>query len=376
MTEKFSLKDHLFNELKVKGLAGEIYAAYPEFEFENFIKEVVSAFPNLELKERISWISSCLKLYLPDNYVDAVKIIIKALPQPLNTELKDNDFGDFIYAPYSEFIATYGCTEEHLFFSLDAIKEITKRFSAEYAIRKFINSFPNQTLEIIVEWSKDSNYHVRRLASEGTRQKLPWGQKIHIDPKATISILDNLYTDSTRFVTRSVANHLNDLSKSHPEFIISTLEKWLASGKQSENEMLFIVKHTLRNLIKDGHPKALNMLGVSDAFGVVIQNLQYTPQVVIGSFFQFSFEVHSKMSKRIVIDYIIYFQNKLGQMNSKKIHKLQTLEIEETKTIELTKKHPLRANMTTRKLYPGTHKVEIQVNGLILSSFYIELIEN
>ncbi|HMP31290.1 MAG TPA: DNA alkylation repair protein, partial [Saprospiraceae bacterium] len=369
-------KDHLFNEAKVMALGQEILHNYPAFELELFIRNVVDRFPALELKERITWISSNLRQFLPPNFREATSIIIAALPDPLDETKSDNDFGDFIHAPYSEFVARYGCTSEDLFFSLEALKEITKRFSAEYAIRKFINAFPTTTMEVIKGWCYDDNYHVRRLCSEGTRAKLPWGQKIDIHPLSTLEILDILHADNTRFVTRSVANHLNDLAKSHPQDIIDRLEKWMNVQKQSPSEIQFIVKHSLRNLVKDGHPRALSMLGVSDARGVIIQNLQYPSDTAIGSVLKFSFDVHSTSSKRIMIDYIVYFRNKQGLMNRKKIHKLQSFDIEQNKSIAIHKKHPLRANMTTRQLYPGTHKVEIQVNGEILASFHFELREH
>jgi len=374
MSEKFSLKDHLFNEPKVSGLANDIYNVYPSFRKEEFVNEVISRFPNLELKQRITWISTCLRSYLPPNYQDAATILLQALPSPLDESKNDNDFGDFIHAPHSEFIAEYGCITEELDFSLEAIKEITKRFSAEYAIRKFINHFPKQTIETIKGWTKDTNYHVRRLCSEGTRAKLPWGQKINIDPTSTISILDNLYHDPTRFVTRSVANQLNDLSKTHPDLIFSTLEKWHASSKQTPEEMQFITKHTLRNLVKDGHPKAMNLLGFSDATDISISNMVYPSLVQIGGSLDFSFTIISNTSKKAVIDYIVFFQNKLGQMNSKKVHKLQTVELVANQSLIISKKHPFRANMTTRQLYPGIHRIELQVNGEVLAGFEFDMV--
>ena len=157
----------------------------------------------------------CLKKYLPADYAEAVNILLKALPEPLNENRTDDDFGDFIYAPYSDFVAHYGCIEANLAFSLAALKEMTKRFSAEDAIRYFINAFPKETLKTLYAWTSDSNYHVRRLCSEGTRPKLPWSQKINIPPEDALPILHALFADKTRYVTRSVANHLNDIAKIH-----------------------------------------------------------------------------------------------------------------------------------------------------------------
>lgn len=374
MEEKFSLKDHLFNEPKVVYLANIIAEVYPNFKKNDFQRAILVAFPNLELKERIVHIRICLKNYLPAEYREAVAIILKALPPALDENLTDNDFGDFIIAPFNDFVAHYGCNADNLAFSLAAIKEITKRFSAEDAIRYFINAFPEATLESLNEWAKDSNYHVRRLCSEGTRPKLPWAQKINISPETALPILDQLYKDKTRYVTRSVANHLNDIAKIKPDLVLDTLAKWKKSQQQHENEMNFIIKHALRTLIKNGHPEALAMLGYGDSSQLSIHSLQYDEKVAIGESLHFSFEVIAETDKTLMIDYIVNFQNKQGQLSNKKVFKLQTVSISAEQSMKIVKRHPFRANMTTRQLYAGVHRVDIQVNGTILSSFTFDLV--
>lgn len=373
MAEKFSLKDHLFNEVKVKKLGCEIKQAFPDFDENSFVKYNMTRFPDLELKERITCIASGLKLHLTDDFIESTSIILKALPLPLDENAGDNDFGDFIYAPYGEYVANYGCNEEHLTFSLNALKEITKRFSVEYAIRNFINKFPEQTIKTIYSWTSDKNYHVRRLCSEGTRPKLPWGQKIAVNSQQTINILNKLFSDSTRFVTRSVANHLNDYSKSDPDLIIHTIKEWTKSKKQTDSEMQFITKHAFRNLVKDGNASALAMLGFSNPEGISLSNLVAPSHVKIGETLTFSFELHSTKEKKAVIDYTVYFQNKSGQMNSKKVHKLITVDLISDNTVNISKNHPFRANMTTRILYPGLHSIEIQINGEVKERFQFEL---
>ena len=184
---------------------------YPDFSNQAFQQEVLAKFPELELLERIYWIRDILKKHLPSQYRAAVNILLNSLPPALDPTKSDDDFGDFIYAPYGYFVATYGCTKSELDFSLAALKQLTTRFSVEGPIRFFLNKFPQQTLVELIKWTQDGHYHVRRLASEGTRPALPWAQKINISYTDAIPILDNLYTDSTRFVTRSVANHVNDI---------------------------------------------------------------------------------------------------------------------------------------------------------------------
>ncbi len=371
--EKFSLKDHLFNAPKVVFLAEAISAVYPNFQKNTFEKEVLDAFPSLELKERIAHIRQCLRKYLPTDYREAVGIILNALPAPLDANLTDDDFGDFIHAPYNDFVAYYGCDAENLTFSLAALKEITQRFSAEDSIRFFINAFPNETMQTLEAWSKDSNYHVRRLCSEGSRPKLPWSQKINISAETALPILHQLHADKTRYVTRSVANHLNDIAKNKPDLVIETLKKWQKTKQQSEKELSFILKHSLRTLIKLGNAEALALLGFGDSQQVEINHLQFDDTVKIGEKLNFSFHLHAQAEKALMIDYVVHFQNKQGVMSNKKIFKLQSIDATADSKIHINKRHLFKADMTTRQLYTGTHKIEIQVNGMILAGFEFEL---
>lgn len=373
-TEKFSLKDHLFNQEKVEGIANQIKSVFSDFQKEKFIDQVIQKFNELELKERINHISLCLEHYLPNNFREAVEILIRSLPEPCNSHLTDDDFGDFIYAPYNHFVAVYGCTSNNLAFSLQAIEDITTRFSAEDAIRFFINAFPKETMAKMEEWTKHPHYHVRRLASEGSRPKLPWSQKINIDPETAIPILNLLYKDKTRYVTRSVANHLNDISKINPTLVITTLKKWKNEGKQNAKEMDFIIRHALRTLIKNGDKKALELIGIKENPVVDVSVSSLSKRVKMDSHFTFTLELASKEIAHILIDYIIHFQNKNGEMNSKKVFKLKQLELKANEQIEISKKHLMRQFMTTRTLYAGQHMWQLQLNGNVVFEDYFELI--
>lgn len=345
-----------------------------DFQVRKFINQVVKKFPELELKERISHISENLKIHLPKDYVEATTILINSLPEPNDPNLTDDDFGDFIYASYADFVAKNGCTKEYLDFSLNALKKITTRFSAEDAIRYFINSFPDKTLNVLEIWTKDSHYHVRRLTSEGTRPKLPWCQKVHITPRQTLPILNQLFCDKTRFVTRSVANHLNDVSKSDPKLVLTTLKNWKHSKKQNPKEMDYIINHSLRSLIKQGDRATLEFLGFSPTPEVKISNLIIHKKTVkIGSALEFELEIIADQNERLIVDYLIHFQNKHGQMKNKKVFKIKQISLKTNEKYSIYKKHPLR-EMTTRKLFPGKHKLEIQINGKNMGERDFELL--
>jgi len=373
MKEKFSLKDQLFNPVKIGLLSASLQNVYPDFERHLFENEIIEQLPQLELKARIKSISKSLQKYLPQDYKTAVHILICALPEALDESKTDNDFGDFIYAPFAEFIATFGCNAEHLFFSLNALKEITKRFSVEFSIRAFINKFPQETLIVIEDWASDKNYHVRRLSSEGTRPKLPWAEKINISYDSTLSILQKLYHDKTRYVTRSVANHLNDISKINPEMVLSVLKKWEEKGNQESKEFEFIKNHSLRTLIKSGFAPALAYLGYTPDISLNIKKLEFEKTLKIGDSLYFSFELEVESDFDAVIDYIVHFQNKSGKMNSKKVFKLKKQKLISKSVNVISKKHQFKADMSTKKLYPGQHKIEIQINGKIIDGFEFEL---
>lgn len=373
-TPKLLLKDQLFNPQKVAQIAGEIHGVYAGFAHDEFVREVIARFPELELKARIAWIADCLQQHLPEAYTDAVDILLQALPAPNNPDLSDDDFGDFIYAPYAHFVARNGCTQEYLTFSLRAIREMTMRFSAEDAIRYFINAFPQETMQQLLTWSTDTHYHVRRLCSEGTRPKLPWAQKITIPATAPLPILDNLYADKTRFVTRSVANHMNDIAKIDPDLTVDTLIRWQNTGKQQTKEMDFIVRHGLRTLVKQGNPRALELLGFAPADHVSIIDFAVPAKVGMNTHLEFSFTIEAQEAMNALIDYTIHFQNKQGELKSKKVFKLNKLALAKQTPVVVSKRHLFRERMTTRTLYPGQHKIEIQVNGKVCAraSFLLE----
>lgn len=361
--KSFSLKDALFNAQKIEYLSGLIVRSYPAFDASAFQKEVVTAFPKLELKERIVSIRLALRKFLPSDYQKATRILLRALPKECDPTKEDGDFGDFIFSPIADFVAEYGLDKNDLDFSLEALKTITTRFSAEYAIRPFINAYPQEVLQTLHRWSQDPHYHVRRLCSEGLRPKLPWAKKITIDPQSALPILDILFSDSTRFVTRSVANHLNDLAKINPAWVLSSLKKWKALDRQTDAELDYMTRHSLRTLVKKGHPQALLLLGYKTHLKTQVSELKLTKKKLkLGEPLSFSFFVDDPSSSKLIIDYRIEFASKTGRPREK-IFKLKMIPPSHPREIFIEKRHPLKADMTTHKIYPGKHTLTIQVNG-------------
>ncbi|MEM9646600.1 MAG: hypothetical protein AAF989_16535 [Planctomycetota bacterium] len=359
----FSLKDELFNRDRVKFLAGQFQVSDPQFDSNGFIKSVMKDLLKLELKERIVHIATKLEEQLPDDFATACRSIQAALPPALDPTLHDDDFGDFIMAPLGEFVVRNGLEKKHVKRSLNLLHAITQRFSMEDAIRYFINAHPEITLSTMEKWTKDSNYHVRRLVSEGTRPRLPWSGRLHIDVIRPLPFLDALHADETRYVTRSVSNHLNDIAKSDPDLVLKTLRRWKRLGLQDAAELDWMSRHALRTMVKQGHAGALKFLGFRPDPKIQVGDVVLSTQSVRpGEAIEFSFAVTAARAESLMVDYVIEFVKSNGSL-APKVHKIKPLDLAKGETVAVKKKHPFRANATTFKLYPGTHHLTIQING-------------
>lgn len=372
--KKFLLKDHLFNRGRVEALAGDIQTVYSDFPRKDFVRETLAGFKSRELKARIRWMGELLRKHLPADYRKATRILLKSLPPPLDPTRSDDDFGDFIYAPLADFVALYGCNAKDLEFSLEALRQITQRFSAEDAIRYFLNAFPDETMAKIHIWKTDPHYHVRRLCSEGLRPRLPWAQKISIPATLALPVLEALYADETRYVTRSVANHMNDVAKVDPELALKTLERWKKGNRQKPEEMNFVLSHSLRGLVKQGHPEALRFLGYNPAPPVQVSDFKAPGRVKMGDSLDFSFNIRAQEPTALIVDYLIHFVNKTGKLNSGKVFKLKKVSLKKGEKIAIKKRHMLQPKMTTRTLYAGAHYLELQINGQSLGKKKFELV--
>jgi 3-methyladenine DNA glycosylase AlkC len=282
--------------------------------------------------------------------------------------LKKGDLKGFDLWPYADFIQTYGL--KHAQKSLNALYEITQLFTSEFAIRPFLKQHTHESLAYLLNCAHDANVHVRRWSSEGSRPRLPWGERLDpfIDnPQLTLPILEVLKFDDELYVRKSVANHLNDMAKDHPLFVVKILKKW---NRESPSEHLakiqWITRHALRTLIKKGHPEALLLMGVSTSAQIKLSAISLNKkEFKIGETLHFDFSLSSTSTKKqkIIVDYIIHHQ-KAGGKTSPKVFKLKTVELNPKESIQLSKKHSLKP-VTTRKYYAGSHSIEVQVNGKI-----------
>ena len=365
MAEKFSLKDDLFNARTVARL-GQHFEDAGVFAAAPFVADVMARMPPLELKARISMIADVLTRFLPGDFPAAAEAIRRALPPPLDPTLGDNDFGHFIYAPLGVYVENRGL-HGHLDRSLDLLEEITQRFSMEYSIRAFLNHHQAATLERMQDWTRHDHYHVRRLVSEGTRPRLPWGQNVRLTPADTLPLLGRLHADPTRFVTRSVANHLNDITKSDPDTVIARLAAWQKAGQQQAAELDWMRRHALRGLIKAGHDGAMLHLGYRPDVAVDVSQFSITPDTLArGETAEISVTLTTRQDAPMIIDYIVDFVKSNGK-TAPKVFKLKMLEAKADKPVTLRKTHRFKDDATTFTLHPGAHHLHLQVNGRIVA---------
>lgn len=362
----FVLKDQLFNEETVRKVADCIDKAYPGLDKRCFTDDILRGFPNRELKERMSWMREIIEKYLPDDYATTIAILLKSLKNA-------TEAGDFTFSSYADYVMVNGCKREYLELSLNTIGEFTKFFSGEFAIRRFINEFPAETYEQMKAWSLSDNVDQRRLASEGLRPKLPWAIAIDFDYKKGAHVLENLYYDNERYVTRSVANHLNDLSKMDPDYVVGLLDKWQKSKKQADKEMSYMIGHALRTSIKRGHISTLEFLGYHHEPQIEVRPLMIIKKdLTLGEYLEFSFDIIAQKEEGLIIDYKIIYPM-ANHKTSEKVFKIKKVMINQGERLTVEKRH-LFKKMTTKKLYSGDYKIEIQINGNIYEAGEFKLL--
>ena len=372
MSESTLFKDNL-NAALAANFGRTIQQVYVDFDAAGFAAQIAPQLPPLELKERVAVFTAALHDFLPEDYGTAVAILLQLLhPEtPPEDGLFNNDLGWALWS-VAHFVEVYGLDDFDL--SLAAMHDITKRFSCEFAIRPFLVRYPQQTLAVLDGWTADPSAHVRRLVSEGTRPRLPWGMRLNqfiADPTPTLALLDKLKDDPSDYVRRSVANHLNDITKDNPALALAALRRW-NEGEPSP-ETAWITRHALRSLVKAGDPEALALLGFGPA-RVALSGFTVSPNVIrLDESFTLSFCLTNEtaVAQNLVIDYVVHFVKANGR-TSPKVFKLKTAVLPARDTLTVTKNHSIKP-ITTRRYYPGVHRVDVQVNGQVLGGAEFEL---
>ncbi|PLX65953.1 MAG: hypothetical protein C0603_13340 [Denitrovibrio sp.] len=353
----------VFNIEAIKGLTDRLKSAYSPLNSDLFYKDATSDLSELDYGERIELITDAIHKHLPKDYDTAVTILLNSLPPAIEAT---GDFKfqsrDFINLPHCRYISKFGLDNFDL--SINALKEMTSRFTSEYDMRYIIEKYPQESIALIKTWVNHENLHIRRLASEGTRPRLPMGKRLQIfvkDPSPILPILEALKNDESLYVRRSVANSLNDISKDHPDLAADIAEQWL---KEDFEHAKWVCNHAMRSLFKAGHVKALAISGYPEPKGVEVWGIDIKDTTLqVGDDLQFSFVVdnNSEEDINLMIDFeLILLKN--NKKYSPKVFKLKKTILKSGKKLKLFAKHPFRER-TTRKYYSGKQYVRVVING-------------
>ncbi len=354
------------NHQNTAALARRIKQCWPQFNSRGFNRHMKTTLDELSLGGRCEQVRLALREHLPDEFNKAMSIILESLgPELAADSLDDIELGSiygFINWPLSDYAAYYGL--DHFDMAMHAFYEITKRFSAEGSIRYFLKAHPEKTVAVLHEWAIDSNVHVRRLVSEGTRPILPMCMQLpqfKKDPTPVLALLEKLRDDPALYVRRSVANNLNEIAKDNPDQVTDTLARW---NQSSSPHTPWLTRHALRTLIKQGNPQALALLGYPSCVALDIQQFRVSPKnISLGKSLNLSVTLVSQEKKpiQLMIDYVVHHMKANGKTRPK-VFKWAKKTLRPGETLTLKKRHSLR-EITTRKYYAGKHEVELQING-------------
>lgn len=345
----------MFNQAYYSGLANNIKKVYKPFSAEKFIKQAVAPLTSLSLNERMRHTSVVLHENLPAEYKTSIAILKESIPllKPGYTNLV-----------FPDFVSRYGTHDIKT--SLEALHYFTQFGSSEFAIRTFLKLDIAKTIKTMYQWSEDDNEHVRRLSSEGSRPRLPWSFKLDAiihNPTLTKPILENLKQDDSLYVRKSVANHINDISKDSPDYILRLVKLW----DQKHPHTAWIVKRGCRSLFKKGDKQSLAAFNYTKEVRISLRKFILKPDPIhIGESITFQFELASKKNKRqkLMVDYRIHYIKKSGS-GLPKVFKLKELDLAPNTSVSISKKQSFQ-NFTTRTHFPGKHKLEILVNGKVI----------
>lgn len=352
--DRVQLKDY-YNAESIREVATRFKSAYAAFNADGYVDAVLGSdalWSQMELKERMHHMATAIKPFLPDDFLDWL---------PILEEVSSGDGHDgLVYMFLPDIVEQFG--QEYWQESMDCLSKITGCSTSEFAVRPFILQKPEEAMALMLKWSKSDDYQLRRLSSEGCRPLLPWSNKLRfltVDPTSIFEILENLKEDSEVYVQKSVANNLNDISKNHPDSVLTWCENNYGKSKITD----WIIKRALRTLLKQANPRALAIFGYAMKADVQFGEVQFSiDKPTIGEHIHFHFDMHVKETtpQLLRLEYAVDFLKKNGKHN-RKIFQLSEKEFIPG-THKMKQKHSFK-QMSTRKHYAGLHKITVLLNG-------------
>lgn len=369
MADNPLLKDQL-GPAAVRQLAARLQTAWPVFDQQGFINQACHQLESLELKARVSHIINTLAVFLPAGFCETARILDRvASDWPFEPE---RNWSSYAAWPLIDYVSVYGLDYPQR--SFDLLEKMTPLFTAEFAIRPFLDRHFALTHQQLLRWTQHDSEHVRRLATEGIRPRLPWARQIRAlrdDPAAIWPILEQLKTDPSLYVRRSVANNLNDISKDHPQAVLTICRQW---QQGSDEKTDWIIRHGLRTLVKTGHPEVYALLGFSEQPALKRADLRLAESAItVGGALDLTLTIETENNARLVVDYRIGFVRADGKPGWK-VFKWKNIETQARRTLTLHKSHAFKP-LATRQYYPGRHQIECLLNGRVVAkaAFFLEL---
>lgn len=366
MENEAALK-HQLDEDAVATVAQVLTALHPPFPAQDFRSQATKDLRSMEMKDRVRHIIRALDTTLPRPFPLAADIL-ERIPE------RWPDNGSFAAWPLVDYVGE--CGLDYPAEALRVLRAITPLFSAEFAIRPFLMHHTEPTLEELRRWTHDPSEHVRRLVSEGTRPRLPWGPRLTAfvdNPAPILPLLEALRDDESEYVRRSVANNLNDIAKDHPELVIDIGRRWLEGADANRRKL---VTHACRTLVKRGHPLVFPLLGYEANPELKIAELDWPREGLrIGETAQFGLllENRTDRTQRVVVDFAIHYRKARGALSAK-VFKWGNIELEPGASRRLRKKLSF-ADVSIRKHYAGEHRFALQINGQVAAERSFELFE-
>jgi len=380
MTEPFK---NLINAHTVQHAGLHLHRVWPALDRQRFEQHAAQGLDALEFKARAMQLADALQATLPADFAQAADVIEASLADPLGLDAAGEPVGlgdaqrqaglsGWVVWSLGEYVVRQGMADVPR--ALACLHALTQRFSAEFAIRPFIQQHPDATLAVLQRWVHDPSAHVRRLVSEGSRPRLPWGLRLHAlvsNPAPTLPLLRALQDDPSAYVRRSVANHLNDIAKDHPDLVA----QWVREHHNpAHTQRTALLRHASRSLIKQGHAPTLQAwgLGLGLQGEATLRLSSHRARVGDSVGLHVSLQSSAAQPQPLVVDYAVHHVRANGS-TSAKVFKGWKLTLPPHATHSLNKQHGLRP-VTTRQLFPGLHLIDVLVNGQRCATAVFELV--
>lgn len=364
------LKDLYYSPKFYTKFANELSQIIPDFDSQSFISAIFdSHWESRELKDRMRHTAEVLHHFFPSDFKESASLILNLVQLVLGNPSKGDGF---TYIFLADYIERFGINDIET--SMALIEDVTQLSSCEFAVRPFIIKYPDQMISQMIRWSKHPNHHVRRLASEGIRPRLPWAMALPLfkkNPELIFPILENLKQDPSEYVRKSVANNLNDISKDNPDVVLAVIQRWKNCSAHTD----WIIKHGCRTLLKQGHPKIFEFYKLSATENIEIADFKINPTILkIGEDLHFSFTIQNNDTKAhdLRLEYAIYYKRQNNSL-SKKVFKISEKTIQSLDTFTIYKKQSFKI-ISTRKFYSGVQHISIIINGIEKQKLPFELV--